>query len=73
VYTLVPYGFDLHGRSLVDVPVELARVRPMRRWRANGWSYWRIAAELNRKGTPTKLGARWHPSTVRYLLLKTHA
>jgi DNA invertase Pin-like site-specific DNA recombinase len=73
VYTLVPYGFHLDGRNLVDAPAELAVVRRMRKWRAGGWSYWRIAAELNRRGTPTKLGARWHPSTVRYMLVKTHA
>ena len=35
-------------------------------WRASGWTFRRIAKELDAAGTPTKSGAgRWHPQTVK--------
>jgi len=62
-----PLGFRANGsrQRMVPVPEELAVVRSiLRRYRA-GDSYAGIARKLNAEGVPTKLGGRWHASTVR--------
>lgn len=52
----VPYGWDLgdDGRTLIPSPDEQAVLAWMRRAHADGTSYRAIAAELNRRGVPTK-------------------
>ena len=67
-----PYGFRSDGARarMRPLPDELATVRRiLHHWRA-GISYARIARELNADGVPTKLGGRWHASTVRGIVLR---
>jgi DNA invertase Pin-like site-specific DNA recombinase len=46
------------------VPAGLAD--ELRAWRADGWTFRRIAAELNERREPTVRGGdKWHPTTVR--------
>lgn len=74
VYGLVPYGFTRTASGdLVDTPNELNEIAQMRANRLAGWSYRRIAQSLNSRAVPTKCGGRWHPSTIHYLLTRTHS
>lgn len=61
-----PFGFQAVGRRtrMVPIPAEVdVAHRILQRWRA-GDSYRAIATALNRDAVPTKLGARWHHTTV---------
>lgn len=71
-----PYGFEVEqkvGRGvLVPVEKELAVVQRIKRLRSQGYrgkpmSYKAIARLLLRDGVPTKNGADWHASTIRYI------
>lgn len=62
----VPYGFNEPGtrnpkpgtpRTLIPNPSEQHWIFQMAKWREWGWSYGKIAAELNRQLVPTKLPA----------------
>jgi DNA invertase Pin-like site-specific DNA recombinase len=47
------------------------RVRPLvEGFRKSGMSYRDIAAELNKRGEPTRNGGGWHSTTVRNILLR---
>lgn len=67
-YGPTPFGFDRTGNSLVENPSEQAVVGKIQRKRAAGASLRAIADELNAASTPTKGGAKWYASTVKYLL-----
>ncbi len=62
-----PLGFRSRGkrRPMEPVPAELETVQRIfalwHRWP----NYHTVADLLNVHGVPTKLGGRWHPSTVR--------
>lgn len=59
------------GRPVAITPVVAARIRRLRR---AGRSLSAISAALNSDGTPTAQGGRrWHPSTVRKILLRLAA
>lgn len=51
---------------------ELVVLRRMQTLRNNGLSYWKIAAQLNSSGVPTKnRKTKWHATTVMKMLKKT--
>lgn len=66
-YAPTPYGFERVGDELLDNPRERAVIAQIFAWERAGWSLRRIAAELNRRGVPTKQGGKWYAATVRYL------
>ena len=66
----LPYGARLadDGRTLIAAPDETAAAAEAAALQAAGWSLRRIAAELARRGVPTKTGCPWTFSGVRSLL-----
>lgn len=68
VYGTVPYGYDRVGDRLFPKPEEQEVIVRMKRWRASGWSFRRMAGELNGAGIPTKRGRQWFASSVRSVL-----
>ena len=67
-----PLGFKANGKRqpMIPVPSELETVRQvLERWRRGG-SYTGIASQLNAEGVRTKRGRRWHPATVRDIVLR---
>jgi site-specific DNA recombinase len=69
VYGPVPYGWVRDGERLVAHDEEQSVLARMRRLRAKGHSYDRIARSLNRSGTPAKRGGTWHAMSARSVLL----
>lgn len=67
-YAPTPYGFERVGDTLQENTQEQEIIAQIFAWRQAGWSLRKIAAELNKRGVPTKQGGRWYASTVRYLL-----
>jgi site-specific DNA recombinase len=70
----VPFGYELgeDGRTLQPLHREQDAVKLMRDLRETGYSYRRIATELQRRGIKTKSGnARWTHTAVRYILTRT--
>jgi len=68
-YSRDPFGWNRDGNLLVPVDSELAAIRYMRRRRAEGLGYQKIAAELNEQGIPPKRGRTWYGASVRSILL----
>lgn len=68
----IPLGYDLasDGNSLITNPEEQRVVAQICSWRLEGMSTDAIAQLLERRGTPTKTGGRWHGSTVRGIVLR---
>jgi DNA invertase Pin-like site-specific DNA recombinase len=66
----LPYGKTVaaDGVTMIDVPEEIAAIGVAVELRADGWSYGKIAAELNRRAIPTKEGAKWHAATIMRVL-----
>jgi site-specific DNA recombinase len=66
----VPYGYRLEpdGRTLTPDPAEAAALGEMRAWRAEGRPLRWIAAELVRRGVPTRTGVPWSHVTIGKLL-----
>lgn len=65
------YGYDLaaDGKTLKENPAEQQAIALMRELRATGHSLMAIAAELTRRGIPTKTGAaEWIHTAVRRIL-----
>jgi hypothetical protein len=67
-YVRGPLGFRRAGDRLEENADELATVKTIREFRGAGRSLAQIAAELTRRGIPTKRGRAWHASTVRCVL-----
>ncbi len=65
-----PYGFDLasDGSSLLPSPVEQKGIRLILRLRRQGYSFPRIAQELDKKGFKTKRSGKWNQATVNGLI-----
>ena len=61
----VPLGYRLaeDKKGLLEDTEEMAAINQARQLRAQGWSYRRIAAEMERRGLRPR-GARWHATTV---------
>ena len=65
-----PFGYRIgKDNTLVTVAAEMKVVRQILRWRKKGLSYAKIATALNEKGSKTKRGGKWYPSTVRNVAL----
>ena len=69
VYGAMPYGFRRDGDCLVAEAGEQVVLVRVRKLRAKGKSYGRIAELLNRSCVPAKRGGRWHAMSVRSVLL----
>jgi site-specific DNA recombinase len=65
---VTPLGFDRQGDNLVHKATEMATVDRIKLMREQGVTLRSIAAILNRDGTPTKRGGRWHLVTVQKVL-----
>jgi len=70
-YSPTPYGYDRAGAALEHNPQEQSVLNDIKGWHAAGQSFHAIARKLNADGLPGKNGGKWHPSTVRYVLLNT--
>jgi DNA invertase Pin-like site-specific DNA recombinase len=57
----VPFGYKLaaDGVHLEAHPAEQEAIAMIQKWHGRGWSYRRIARELNAAGVITKRGAQW--------------
>lgn len=62
-----PFGYRLakDGVHLVEAPAEQEALALILKLREDGFSYGKIAAELNLKGYMTKAGSEWKPVQVR--------
>ena len=65
----VPLGYRLaeDGKGLLEDAEEMAAIDQARQLRAEGLSYGRIAAEMDRRGLRSR-GARWHAMTVSRMM-----
>jgi len=67
-----PYGFRVSGdkgqKRLDPIAQEQEIIALVKRLRQLGYTLRRIAAELNAKGIPSKLGKVWHAAGVRRIL-----
>jgi len=69
---IVPFGYvEINGR-LVEVNKEIKVVKNIIRKHQQGISLRVIANKLNDSGVSTKLGGKWHASTIRQVI-KRHA
>ncbi len=68
VYNHTPLGFRREGKLLVEDSLELSMARRIVRLHQEGRSMNQIAVTLNKSNVPTKLGGRWHASTVKRVL-----
>ena len=66
----IPYGYDLavDGENLVSNPGEQRGLVLMQQLQAKGMGRRRIAAQLMRRGIPTKTGSSWSPQAVAGIL-----
>lgn len=66
-----PYGWRLSsdGRTLELHPQEQVMVRQARELRASGLSLRKVGGELVRRGLLPRRGPKWHPESVKSLLL----
>ncbi|MEK7414229.1 MAG: recombinase family protein [Planctomycetota bacterium] len=70
---IIGYGFRAGGDDgvLIPVPEEQAVLTQMQSWRSAGWSYPRIAQELEARGIKTKQGRdHWNRLVVRQILVR---
>jgi len=67
-YTSTPYGFHRDGIRLVEAPEEQQVISKIFDMRRAGYSYREIAKKLNDAGIPTKMGKKWAPGTVHYIV-----
>ena len=68
VYGPVPFGFEEVRGRLVEVREESEAVSGIRRLRAEGWGFRKIASHLAARGVPTKRGGKWAANTVRRIV-----
>lgn len=61
------------GVVLAEHPEEAAALRRMVAWLGEGWSFARIARQLNADGVPTRRGGPWTASTARSVVTGTAA
>lgn len=62
----VPYGFDVatDGITLIENPMEQANLNLIKELRESGFSYGKIAQELNLRGIAAKKGGNWAAQTL---------
>lgn len=69
IYARVPYGVqDVGEGKLEQVPEEMAVVVEILRRREAGESLRDISGSLNQRGVPTKIGGKWHASTIKCIV-----
>ena len=56
------------GKTCAPAPAELRVIEDVRRWRADGWAFRKIADELTRLGVPTRTGRPWAHTSVQSML-----
>lgn len=64
-YNHTPYGFKRNSakdKRLYPDPAEYAILQEIKKWRKRGWSYQRVAEELNERGVPTKKSGQFYKS-----------
>jgi site-specific DNA recombinase len=69
----IRFGYRLaaDGRTLTPEPREQRAIAAMRRWEADGWTYRKMAAELEAMGIETKEpGSVWRPGAVHRILTR---
>jgi DNA invertase Pin-like site-specific DNA recombinase len=67
-----PYGWRIEDGERIPVPAEqevLSWLRAEREPDGSGATYEALADSLNERGTPTQRGGRWHPASVRRVLV----
>jgi len=69
---LVPFGYQEVNGRLIEVDKEIKTVKSIVKKHRKGISLREIANKLNESGVSTKLGGKWHASTVSQLV-KRHA
>lgn len=71
----IPYGYDLagDGENLLSNPTEQSGLQLIQRLQAKGLGRRRIAAQLTRRGIPTKTGSSWSPQAVAGILRRVMA
>lgn len=62
------YGYVHVDGKIVPFPPEQLALRYMAQARSRGWSFQRIADELNRIGVPSKTDKPWNQRSVNYLI-----
>jgi hypothetical protein len=62
------FGMKAHDKALVVHEEEAEIIARIRALRDEGLSLRAIVRQLEADGVPSKLGARWHPTTVARLL-----
>lgn len=67
-YAPTPLGFERVEDNLKKDKEEWGIVHYIFKLRESGFSYWKIAKELNNRGIPGKRGGRWYAGTVRYVI-----
>ncbi len=73
VYSRPVFGYDNKHGTLRANEQEQDVIEQAQAWREGGLSYRDIAALLNERGTPTKRGGTWQPTTVRNVLMRAQA
>lgn len=72
-YGEIPFGYVREGDRLVEDPAAQRALELISGLRASGFSYRRIAAELEKRGVPTAKGRRWNPGTVQRIARRAAA
>jgi DNA invertase Pin-like site-specific DNA recombinase len=68
VYSPIPFGFRQEGDKLLIDEEEQDVIRHIKELKMKGLSLRRIAAKLNKQGTPAKRGGVWYASSVREMV-----
>lgn len=71
----IPFGYDLapDGKNLLLNPEEQIGLHLIQQLQAKGLGRRRIAAQLMKRGIPTKTGSSWSPQTVASILRRAKA
>ncbi len=72
-YGAPPFGYRAVDGELEAVPEEQDAIRIIRHMRQQGWSWARIAGELNAEHIATQRGGKWHADSVRRIALRVTA
>jgi hypothetical protein len=67
-FGIAPYGWDWTGKDLVPNAKEQQVLCEMRHAYQGGWSFVKIASDLNQKRILSKSGGKWWPASVSKIL-----
>lgn len=71
VYSPTPFGYCRVDDKLIPIEAEQRVIEDIKLLRESGESLQAIADTLNGRSIPTKIGGKWHPSTVTNILQNT--